>query len=370
MTIAELHSKALEHTDIAILKQFNGELEIAIHEFSEAFNFEKEAALLSIKEKIGEPTQSVLLKSAASLAINCQKFREAEKLVSLALSKDPPIDIAEELRSLLEEISFGRHLNIHGTRLDESELQFVIAGKSVGNGLAKSKEIWERLNNFEKLTLRTVERNLGRPFREKGNFDKSIKDRFQPYISVPRAASFAFTIRLGEPTQQLTIPGRNKSTEIIDEIIDNISLLNHSDEEKLKSIIKDDAYFRNFVLLSKELAPDGIDINLVGFTLIRNGQEKKTQLTRTKEDFSLSISEFDSGNATDENEVPHEITGVLSYADSEKHKIKLITDTSTKYYIIVPEGLGDIVRNYWEENVKIKCVKTSKGLKLIDINKM
>lgn len=370
MTISELHRKAIEHTDAAILKRFNGDNNSAIIEFAEAFNLEKEAAMLSIKESIGEPTQSVLLKSAASLALNCEEYREAEKLISLALSNELPNDIAEELRNLLEEVNFERHLSLKGIKLEESELQLVISGKSVGYGLAKSKEIWDRLHTFETMALRTIERILGIPYRESGRFKKSIKGRFQQYISVPRAGSFAFTVRLGEPKQQLQIPGQSDSVEVIDEIINNISLLNQSEDEKLKSIINDDSYYRNFVSLSKELAPDGDDISLVGITVIRNGQEKKTQLTRVKKDFFFSPTNVNINSIVDEIEIQQEveITGILLYADSEHRKIKIVGDSS-KPIIIVPEGLGDIVRNYWEEEVCIKYIKKGKDKILMDINK-
>jgi hypothetical protein len=48
-----------------------------------------------------EPTRSFLRRS--TLALECNELREAERLISRALSGFPPIDIAEELRNLLIE---------------------------------------------------------------------------------------------------------------------------------------------------------------------------------------------------------------------------------------------------------------------------
>ena len=45
-------------------------------------------------------------RSAASLALQCQQFREAERLIATALSGNPPVEIAEELRELLEKRYF------------------------------------------------------------------------------------------------------------------------------------------------------------------------------------------------------------------------------------------------------------------------
>ena len=45
----------------------------------------------------------------------------------------------------------------------------------------------------------------------------------------------------------------DNSTEIIEDIIENIGLVNAADFETLKTKIPDDTYFKNFVGLSKEL---------------------------------------------------------------------------------------------------------------------
>ena len=81
MKIKELHSTAIEIADIAFIKKFNGLLDEAKELFFQAFELEKEAAYLAKSENIGEPTISVLFKSAASLALNCDQFNEAEKLI-------------------------------------------------------------------------------------------------------------------------------------------------------------------------------------------------------------------------------------------------------------------------------------------------
>ena len=51
-----------------------------------------------------EPSRSVLHRSAASLAEQCGEFREAERLIAVALSGNPPEEIAEELRDLLQQV--------------------------------------------------------------------------------------------------------------------------------------------------------------------------------------------------------------------------------------------------------------------------
>ena len=51
-----------------------------------------------------EPGLSILYRSAASLAIQCGRYREAEQLIAKALSGNPTNEIARELRELLQSI--------------------------------------------------------------------------------------------------------------------------------------------------------------------------------------------------------------------------------------------------------------------------
>ncbi|TLV00489.1 hypothetical protein [Dyadobacter luticola] len=368
MKVQELHSKAIAAADIAFVKKFHGRLNEAKELFKEAFALEKAAAHSALKENMGEPTLSVLLKSAASLAINCDETKEAEKLICLALSGEPPIEIAEELRNLLEELYFQRHLQLQGISLKSTELQLVIAGRGVGYGMAKTELVFDRINTIEQLTFRTAERMLGKAFRRSGAVPKTIKLNFQPYLSVPRAASLAFTIRLGELSEQMTLEGFDPAVKVVENLVENIELVNSADFEKLKINIPDKTYYKNFVGLSKELAPDGNEVNLVGLTIARQGSLTDVQFTRTREDIRIqSFDDQPESDATVEDNV--ELTGRLFAADDEKGSIRLKVDGALNYSVIIPDGLSDIVKKYWGEQVKIKGVQVKpRAIKLSDID--
>jgi predicted Zn-dependent protease len=72
--------------------------------YAMAFEKEQEAALLADFLLNPEPGLSILYRSAASLALQCGKLREAERLVAKALSGNPSSEIATELRDLLHQI--------------------------------------------------------------------------------------------------------------------------------------------------------------------------------------------------------------------------------------------------------------------------
>jgi hypothetical protein len=104
MTTPEtLHHEAMELVDRALLARQNGHHDQATQLIRTAFDREKTAANLSNDQLDLEPTRSVLHRSALAFALECNELREAERLISRALSGFPPIDIAEELRNLLIE---------------------------------------------------------------------------------------------------------------------------------------------------------------------------------------------------------------------------------------------------------------------------
>jgi hypothetical protein len=70
-----------------------------------AFEKEKEAAWLLFHKLEAEPTRSVLFRSAAQLAFNCGKIREAERLIAAALAGNPPYEILHQLRLLQREVA-------------------------------------------------------------------------------------------------------------------------------------------------------------------------------------------------------------------------------------------------------------------------
>src|SRR5439155_1906391 len=72
----------------------------------QALEHERQAAELAAPDLALEPTRSVLHRSAATLAWQCGEYREAERLITTALSGRPPETIAEELRDLLLQVYF------------------------------------------------------------------------------------------------------------------------------------------------------------------------------------------------------------------------------------------------------------------------
>ncbi|WP_347035563.1 hypothetical protein [Bacteroides cellulosilyticus] len=375
MDIREVHNEAMYKAELGDIQKYMRNLDAAQNLYAEAYELEKSVALSALEKQLGEPTISILLKSAASLAMRCELNRDAEKLIGLALSGEPPRDIAEELRNMLETVNFRRHLDLKGIVLQEDEVQLVIAGRGVGYGYAKSDDVLNRVETFQKMAVRTIERKAGRVFRKAGSIPGELKNACQPYISAPNAASMAFRMKFGS-LASTTLAGFSRFEEVIEDINDNIELIGKGDLAAVRRNIVDDSYFSNFIGLTKQLAPDGENVNLFGITSITQGKERMVQLTSHKSEISSIIKHAEIIAMTDDDkkknliETNHEnIIGILSAADN-LGKVRITTNKGEKIMISVPDGLSDIVKNYWEEEVSI--IFQSKGRKkvLLDIDKV
>jgi hypothetical protein len=345
----------MESAEQAELARLRGDARAAREALQEAFTNEARAAAVLAPRFDLEPSRSVVLRSAASLALECRETREAERLISQALSGDPPEEIAIELRDLLEQVYFARHLELHDLTLQPNEFQLSLAGPAVGFGIASTSDFIDRVNHVESLLYRTAERKTGQPFRERGRVKGKLYEAFQLFISVPRAASFAVSIRLGT-SSQLALPGMDSSVEVINEIMDCLELFNERKAAALQRRITDQAYYRNFVALANKIAPDGDEIVTVGLTSLSATQERRLALsTPRKETHDMALP------SPEEPRVQRiTVRGTLKYADHRKEdapEIRLIDAEGKSYRVQVPAGMmTDIVRPLWEDEVIVTGV--------------
>lgn len=105
-SMKDLHHQAMQLADQASDLRHRGEEQEAKARLRQALDHERQAADLAAPDLSLEPTRSILHRSAATLACECGEFREAERLITTALSGRPPETIAEELRDLLMQVYF------------------------------------------------------------------------------------------------------------------------------------------------------------------------------------------------------------------------------------------------------------------------
>ena len=360
--VDKLHDQAMEAAFLADLERRKGNEKDAAKLFEKALDLERQA--IAAMTTPVEPTWSILHRSAGWLALDCNQPRQAEQLACIALTGDPPPEIADELRDLWTQANCYRHLELKGLVLQDDELQFSLSGRKIGAGMAEWSEVSERINSSSKLMYRTFERKQNRPFREKGPSPKEIREDHQMLISVPRSGSFAVTLKFSSLTEPL-LPRTLDAGAIIGEFMDLIEMVNKSRVNEIQERIPDPAYLRNFFGLAKKIAPDGERVRQVGFTAIRSGTERSVQLTTPAVDFPAPPVMEQSLGAEAESV---EIRGVLQYADAiKKNEIKVVDEGRTQH-VEVPEGMmDDIVRPMWNSRVVIDATRTGSTITLRDI---
>lgn len=102
--INALHSKAMDIAEKAFVAKRKGKLKETKKLSVEAFEYERDAALLLLDNFEIEPTRSLLFRSAACLAFDAENYSQARQMADYALQGNPPAEIKEELNDLLAEI--------------------------------------------------------------------------------------------------------------------------------------------------------------------------------------------------------------------------------------------------------------------------
>jgi hypothetical protein len=358
----ELHREAMGLVDEALAARQHGNEKRYLALMRRALEQETAAADQLAESKEFEPTRSVLHRSAASIAVDCGDLPLAEKLICRGLLGNPPGEIADELRDLLEQVNFKRHLALRGVRLDSNEFQMSIAGGDVGLGIAPTDAFVDRVLTTEKLLYRTAERKAGRPYRERGLAPRPVRGELELYVSALRAGSLAVSFRMGHK-DQMRLPGLDASGEVVDELLECLGAFNRLDQKMLKQRISDAAYYRNFVALARNLAPDGNSVKVVGFTTFRGGTSVEVSLTTAQGDVPSALL----GHVPTVASRTVRLEGRLSFADAlgRKHQIRL---GGTREVISVPEGMmDDIVRPMWGTNVLVNARREGRKLTLVDI---
>lgn len=371
--LKHIHRQAMEQSDLALLARMKGDEQSAVAHVQSAYELESMAADALLDERGAEPARSVLFRSAATLARDCGRLADAEKLIYKALAGEPPAEIAGELQDLLEQVSFRRHLELRGVELGEEEIQMAITGKSVGSGMAPIDVFLGRAQSTEALLYRTAERQLNRPYRDRGRRDTQLAQNLELFMSVPRAACFAVTFRVGGLAQQ-SLPGLSPGEAVIDELLDCLQLYTQGEEAQLKDRIQEDAYYRNFVGLARTLQPDGAKVNMVGFTTVRRGATKQVAMMQAPGDPPALIPKDaiqEQGKKAKPDAELVELRGELLIAnatkksDTQSGEIEIVTSGNVRVTVVVPPGLmSDIVKPLWESEVEVTGARRGRGKKI------
>jgi hypothetical protein len=147
-----------------------------------------------------------------------------------------------------------------------------------------------------------------------------------------------------------------------------LALLNDGHDAELKRRIADEAYYRNFIGLAKQLAPDGHAIKLVGLTASDATSGERGQRVA----FQRQARTIEIKQETPSSEEPVEVHGQLLFADARgrkgrKGQIRIVRGDDSQNVTVPPGMMADIVRPLWESSVIATCSRKKGKLTLIDI---
>lgn len=348
--------------------------------FLEALELETKAAALLSPTRETEPSRSILYRSAASLAFNGGDYETADRLIANGLTGFPPPEIRDELKDLYEDVNFMRHLRTKGMELSKDQWLMTLSGDAIFHGGAVVEHLLLRVERLTTMFYRTVERLLKMPYRTNGGVTKEIKDLYGLFINAFSPGSFAVVFQLGRPSQQLVLLpefGQVKPVEpevVIDEVFQCLKIYEGLEPATLRERFDDQVYYDNFVGLAKQISPDGEDVKLVGFTSIRDGEERPVALRKSRQQLrdaqQLTRSQQDSTESTTKKTY----RGILRYANSPIRRkfgtVRLIDDeTGDSHNIRVPIAImKDVVQPFYEERVNIVVVEKGDKKYLEEIN--
>lgn len=328
-------------------------------------------AVFSLKEL--EPTRSIVLRSAAMLALDCTDFDKAERFASMALAGSPPGRLRDEFHDIFSRASFRRHLKLKGALLADDQVRLAMEGTVVAPGIVERGAFDRRVEAFSKLLFRTAARKKNLPYRTEGRWPAKEHEAFDLFYQVAEAASFAVVLRVGHPLAEVDM--FSSPSLVVQEIADCLDLFEKEEDEKLRARIADENYYMNFVGLAKELQPDGLEVRLVGLTIVTEGQVREVPLQRKRPkivkmnppDVALGIA------AESKKRKPRlaVVSGFLEAADSRRERgkgfIVLTGPEDGEQKIRVPEGMADIVRMHYDKYVTVGLEPKGRGLVLRDI---
>jgi len=349
----------MELAQQAMVARYRGELEQAEALAFDAYKYEAQAADLVPYGEPSEPTRSILYRSAASLAYQCKELQAAQRLVAKGLSGYPPPDVEHELKTLYEQVKFEYYLQERSARLEDEDLELSMQGDAVGSGMIFYDAFIKRIERTKSLIDRTVQRLSGREYQLAGRVAEIYKP-FVPALSVPRAGSFAITFKLLSSIGQ--IPLLFDAAQVIDQLISGMEFINDLNESGLRAQISDEGYYRHFVSMAREIAPDEEKISLVGFTSSR----RTVRLSRRRSDIVFP-SDIEATVETSERE-PISVEGILDYAKSRAEDVIGLTTKDNRHYMVqVREGLEDLVKAYFGDWVIVTGMLEGSKIHLIDL---
>jgi len=170
--------------------------------FEQAFAHERAAAMAYAAKKRYEPTRGILFRSAAELAISAELYTESQECAFYGLQGNPIPRVREELLQALASARHSLVLQEMGQALSAESVLLAMRGRSAGIGMVPQRELISRTGAIYSLAIVAGRQEIGQSELQRGRPPQLISKALEPFLTVPRIASFAIEIKLGGPALQ------------------------------------------------------------------------------------------------------------------------------------------------------------------------
>lgn len=359
-TVRELHDQAMMMAQDALVLRETGAGAEANSLASRALHLELQAASQIPNDSGSEPTRSILYRSAASLALQVGELDVVQRLVGEGLAGFPSASTRDELIALLKQAAFERRLLEQESLTRGAHLSIRIRGAAVGYGEIAYRHLRSRFDATIGLLDRTSRRLQGQPYQSSGPAPKNLQI-FEPMVHAINPGSFEVDIELAH-REESTMSMLTTSEVVIGSVIDGLNLVQVGDIARLREYIDDQAYLLNFCLSARELAPDGEDIETVEIA----GADRLFEFTRRSPDISVPSLIAEQQVVTP---VIRTVTGRLVSGNirQSSNSIGIVTEDGGYQRLFVTEGLEDLVKTYFNMEVRAAITIENNKFTLVDL---
>lgn len=371
-TVREHHDRAMLFAErLLTARQHEASAEELQSLALSAYEAELNAALLAFERDTSAATRLILLRSAAHLAREAKQWESGLDLALRALGASDLRLYRTELLHILDTLRTYEHLQVEGVSLSDTDIQLSVAGPEAAPGFARADEVVRRVNDLRKLMVRSTMRRAGLAFDAPPLRGRTFRDSFTPYLSIPRAASYAVTVRFGyqqqipldlELAEDLKAP---RVEDAIDDLMRAAKQYASGGAAALRELIPDERYARATASLLHDLAPDSKRIQTVGLTVVRNGIQDAIALPTRRILHPVPVGGLTS-LAKKGGQQPEEIEvlGTLLEGSAKRPRkawATIVQDDDIETIVQYDEAThGDVIDGYWKHRVRARMMRIGK----------
>lgn len=385
-SVRELHDHAMSLADQLLAAKRRGHVRVAERLARDAFHAELEAATIAFNKQVSAATRIILLRSAAHLAREARLWEEGLDLAMRAMGAEDLREYRTELFRICDTLRTYEHLAVHGIKLEDADLQLTVAGPEAAPGFARADEVTRRVKQVRSLVERSVMRKLGLPYEADTPRSQQFKQVFTPFLSEPRAASYALTLKFGVDEQwefpELLLGVVRDQTKrrkrlpsvvsVLDDVMEVADAYAAGGPKTVGKVLKDEAYAKNASELFRHLSPDSERIDTVGLTVVRDGHSRSVALPDRDAFEDRPHVWFSEGPVLEALPARiFELVGRLLEGDATtqgKEHAKIVLDSGEPIKFFYDEARhGDIIADYWKERVRVKLRREGQRAVLEDL---